>query len=472
MKFALRSVAVLTILLVLAISTYLIMARPVVTGYAAKHMCSGLWVGGLPGQWLKEQAIAPALQPASPWLNYIIDHNRHRVSVSFLWYEQTASWRGYQPLPPEQEQQTRINLGCVLLNEYGTDGLPIGDWQQGRFSGTDITAKTVEKPTNMAKTATDKLKDINKDRLDQLLTQAFQETGEAPRNTLAVLVSHRGRLIAEQYAGPVQPNTPMLGWSMSKSLLPTWIAIQEQIEQREINPKVADNWPWLSAQMTLKQLLRMESGLEFSEWYQPGDDVTTMLYQQGNMPSWVASQTAGATGPRWAYSSGDSNLASFEWTQQLGSDWRSWLVSNVWLPLSITSATVETDRTDTPVTSSYVHMSPRDWLKIGQLWLDGWHNRSPLLPENWMQQATQPSNIHTWGLYGEGFWLNLGSEQRGSKWPSLPKSVFWARGHDGQYVLVAPEQELVVVRFGLTPGSNDGLDTLVAGLIDTLDQTH
>ena len=482
MKILLKILLLTVVLLIAAAVVYLTHARPVVTGYAAKQMCSGLWVSRLPESWLREGAIAPALEPASAWLEYQIDTSQYRVTTSFLGFEQTALWRGYytgnQDINKADDKESSkednkkrsinipINMGCVLLDQYGSAVEQEGDGQ------TVISASETMSPSLAATEKAAKSPETTPEAINSLIEEAFRETGQTPRNTLALLVSHKGRLIAERYAEPVTQDTPMLGWSISKSLLPTWIAIQEQQEQRDINPSIADNWPWQSANMTLEHLLRMESGLAFREWYQPGDDVTAMLYQQGNMASWVANQTGGRPGVHWAYSSGDSNLASYEWTQQLNTHWRQWLMQNVWQPLGIRSAVVETDRMDTPVTSSYVHMTPQDWLKIGQLWLDGWHNRSDRLPPDWMKQATTPSDAHQAGLYGEGFWLNLGSDTQSSRWPALPTSVFWARGHDGQYVLVAPEQELVVVRFGLTPGDNDGISTLVAGLIDRLGQNE
>ena len=479
MKALLKVLIAVLVLIAAVATTYLLYARPVVTGYAAKHMCSGLWVGQLPEQWLRDKAIAPALQPASSWLGYDIDYQAHRVSVSFLGYQQVAQWRGHKLTEIQGEKHSdsiNLNLGCVLLDQYGSEVVPNGKTEVRASLTADaedaMTPVDTDSTSDAAAEQTSAISASHQDQLAQLIDEAFRESGNSPRNTLALVVSHKGNVIAERYAEPVQADTSMLGWSMSKSLLPTWIAIQEHQEQREINPKINDNWAWLSSHMTLEHLLRMESGLDFSEWYQPGDDVTSMLYLQGNMASFVASKPWGNPGTRWAYSSGDSNLASFEWKRQLPSDWRRWLVRNVWQPLGITSAVVETDQSDTPVMSSYTHMTPADWQKVGQLWLDGWHNRSPLLPADWMKQATRPSDVHQLGLYGEGFWLNRGSDSRPPKWPETPRSVFWARGHDGQYVLVAPEQELVVVRFGLTPGDNDGLDTLVAGLIDVLNQVE
>ena len=74
-----------------------------------------------------------------------------------------------------------------------------------------------------------------------------------------------------------------------------------------------------------------------------------------------------------------------------------WLQQNFWRPLNITTATVESDENGTPVASSYAYMTARDWLRVGQLWLDAYHNKPVVLENtglkrNWMRNAVEPSD--------------------------------------------------------------------------------
>jgi len=83
---------------------------------------------------------------------------------------------------------------------------------------------------------------------------------------------------------------------------------------------------------------------------------------------------------------------------------------------------------------------------MGQLWLDAWHGRSGLISQTWQKLAVTPGTAHQGEIYGLGFWLN--TQQR--RFPDAPESTFHAGGNSGQFVVVIPERELVIVRLGLT----------------------
>ena len=467
------------VLLALAATVYLWLARPVVTGYAAKHLCSGMWVSELPQDWLQQQAIAPALQPASSWLEYLVDEPQRSVSVSFLGYSQTARWAA--------------GRGCTLLTDVDSELVAATSLQSASEVNLPSSEVGATGHQNASRSMLPQGWVLDNSRLEALLDAAFDEPlqsqttdgksiDHSPRNTLAILVAHKGQLILERYKAPVNANTPMLGWSMTKSLLASWIAVANQQQPLNLLEQPVDAlWPSVGPEMTLEHLLRMQSGLAFEEWYQPTDDVTTMLYKTADMAALVADQPLEAEpGSFWQYSSGDSNLAASVWVNAVAGDWHEWLQQYFWQPLGIDDATVESDMVGTPVASSYSYMSASSWLRVGQFWLDSWHGRvAEELPvaTDWMTRTTTPTLQADGGyMYGMGFWLNRADptlenepeRQLSKRFPDLPETVFWARGHDGQYVLVAPEQELVVVRLGLTPGMNDGMNTLVAGLLDAL----
>ena len=109
------------------------------------------------------------------------------------------------------------------------------------------------------------------------------------------------------------------------------------------------------------------------------------------------------------------------------------------------SATYDLDATGTFVGSSFVHATPRDYARFGYLYLrDGVWQGERLLPEGWVQHGTtwtadDPDNGFS---YGAHWWL----------WPTHP-GVFAAHGFEGQYVIVAPDRDLVIVRFGKTDRS-------------------
>ena len=119
------------------------------------------------------------------------------------------------------------------------------------------------------------------------------EPPDGGRNTLAVIVMHRGEVIAERYGAPVTAATPMQGWSMNKSLMATFIGRQVDRGNLNLDGAVvsalraagtdARTLGKVNPSLTLRHLLSMTTGFDFSERYFPGDDVTDMLYRQPGM---------------------------------------------------------------------------------------------------------------------------------------------------------------------------------------------
>ncbi|MEM0954850.1 MAG: serine hydrolase [Pseudomonadota bacterium] len=290
-----------------------------------------------------------------------------------------------------------------------------------------------------------------------------------------MLVSHRGKLIAERYARPVSAHTPMQSWSMNKSLMATWIGMQAERGlldvDRPLAPQLKSEDAALAAKLdsalNLGHLLHMESGFDFLEEYGPGSDVTRMLYSEpGAWRVAAANGHARQPGRAFYYSSGDTNLASWFWQRSLEEPYIAWVQREFAEPLELGAIVAEHDATGTQIGSSYTFMTARDWLRVGEFWLAAFQGRSPLLSADWMRDAVTPRPSATDGNYGRGFWLNT---QR-IDYPLLPEDLFYAAGHNGQYVMIFPRQELVVVRLGLTYGAGavNGVEALAAAVLSAV----
>ena len=428
---------------------YLAMGAHIATGYSAKQLCSGIFVAGLPEEFVLGTDIGPRmaiLGPAQGLLNMVSDKSGKSVEATFLGFSSTAQ---YSPA-----------TGCTLNPIQGEELAVAVSGITKAVKGAEVSV--VEPPVELA----------------GAYRQAFSEPENGGRNTLALLVMHRGELIAEQYLAPVTATTPLQGWSMNKSLVATWVGIQAKKGQLSLDQNVlqalqSSGEPLLGIEqsvdpaLTLFNLLHMESGFEFVETYDPGDDATQMLYNSSAM--WRAAPENGHTHPPgeyFSYSSGDANLAAFLWQTSLqGEPYYRWLEANFSGPLGLTSLTAEPDASGVQVGSSYTYMTARDWLRVGQFWLDAWHDRTDILPAGWQREATQPSVANWQGNYGLSFWLNT----EGSQFPSLPKSMFNAGGNAGQRVMVFPDQELVVVRLGLSQsGVDQGVELFSRQVLDSL----
>ncbi|MEM9314025.1 MAG: serine hydrolase [Pseudomonadota bacterium] len=412
------------LLLVLGLGAWgVVLARgelQVVVGYSAKQLCSGVFVSGLSEAFLIETDILPRLAilgPARSWLSLRADRTAGFAEAGLLGLSARAVHTG--------------SRGCVLHGQLpGMQPNPLPE-----------PGETVPVPP----------------ALRAAFEAVFSEPAGAGRNTLAVLVSQHGELIAEQYREPVNTATPMQGWSMNKSLMVTWIGMQAEAGRLDPTRRVADLDPSIPVdtattigvdeRLTLLHLLQMESGLDFAEIYGPGSDVTKMLYRSDTM--WTVPAGVGqefAPGQHFAYSSGDTVLASHLWQQSLDEPYERWIETNFSTPLGIASLVAESDASGTQVGSSYIYMTARDWLRVGQLWLDAWHGRAELLSQGWLRASVSARPSDRRGRYGRGFWLNTG----GVAFAGLPENLFFASGNSGQYVVVVPEWELVVVRLGLT----------------------
>ena len=399
-------------------------AAKIGVGYSAKQLCSGVFVSQLPAEFVLEKDILPRMATVAGMDRFVdAEVGDREATVSILTASATATYQD--------------RYGCTLHGDSAK--APAPDEDQVRA----VTTARYESGNPVIEQAVDAL---------------FVEPPEGGRNTLAVLVMHKGEVVTERYAAPVGPRTRLQGWSMNKSLMASFVGLQVERGLLDLDLPVRDQLSHLgvdsgvitdlSADLTLKHLLSMASGLDFDERYYPGDDVTEMLYGKG--PMWQVPLKQGhrvMPGAEFVYSSGDTNVVSYLWQQSLGGeDYAAWLTREVYVPLELTDPLLEPDSSGIQVGSSFAYLTARDWARVGQWWLDAWHGRDALLPQSWQRLAVTPGTSRGGEGYGLGFWLN--TKQR--RFPGVPENTFNAGGNSGQYVVVVPEAELVVVRLGLT----------------------
>jgi CubicO group peptidase (beta-lactamase class C family) len=276
--------------------------------------------------------------------------------------------------------------------------------------------------------------------------------------TRAVVVVKDGEIVAERYADGFDRSTPQLGWSMSKSA--TDLIAGMLVQQGEVSlddDHLRPEWTDGRADITVEQLLRMTSGLEWDETYDLGTPITQMLYGEPDMAAYVASlPLESKPGTVQEYSSGSTTLLCSVLAERtgLGADLpRRTLLG----ALGLSSAVFEPDAAGTPVCSSYLWMTPRDWAALGQFALqNGEWNGEQLLPDDWMARSLEVLPVEKTDDpgYGMGWRVNV-LPDGGLRWPNLPEDTYYASGHDGQKVIVVPSEHLVVVRMGFTPEVDD-----------------
>ena len=294
--------------------------------------------------------------------------------------------------------------------------------------------------------------------IDRAFGEDLGEQDRADLGTRAVVVLHRGAVVGERYAVGFSSETPQLGWSMAKSvtnLLTGRLVMDGKVELGDA--QLRPEWEDERAQITVDDLLRMTSGLEWDETYELGTPITRMLYDEPDMAGFVASQRAAHTaGTFQQYSSGSTTFLCSVLNSKAGRG-ANLPREELFAPLGVSSAVLEVDMTGTPVCSSYLWATPRDWARIGWFALnDGVIGGKRLLPEGWMEQSTTVRAVEGTDSQGlaASWWVNR-LPDGGFVEPTLPADAYWASGHDGQRMFVIPSQGLVIVRMGFTPEAED-----------------
>ena len=281
------------------------------------------------------------------------------------------------------------------------------------------------------------------------ITNAVDTAFDSLNKTRAVLVIHKDQIIAEKYAAGFDKSSKILGWSMTKSITGTIMGILQSRKILNVNDKApVDSWKEDDrSKITIHNLLQMNSGLEWDEDYNNISDVTKMLFMSKNMGAvQEGKQFVGKPNGTWNYSSGTSNLLSnisrsyFNTHQAYLDFWYSDLIDKI----GMHSMTIEADIEGNYVGSSYGWATPRDWAKLGLLYLNnGNWNGDQIFDASWVNYATTPTNTSN-GRYGAHIWLNAGGF-----YPDAPKDLYSFNGYQGQRVFIIPSKDLVIVRMGL-----------------------
>ncbi|MBI4423347.1 MAG: serine hydrolase [Elusimicrobia bacterium] len=300
-----------------------------------------------------------------------------------------------------------------------------------------------------------------REALRRVVDEAFAERDiRRLRRTRAVVVARDGRLVAERYAPGISRETPLPGWSMAKSVIGALVGAA--VGLRRLSLEQAALLPcWRGAgdaraRISLEDLLRMRSGLRWTESYSdPLSDVVRMLFAEADAAGFAAGKPlAEPPGTAWRYSSGTTNILSAVLREALGEgEYRDFPRRALFDPVGMGSATLEPDASGTFVGSSFMLATARDWARFGLLQLrDGVWDGRRLLPEGWVAFATRPTPQAPDGRFGAHWWLRCPEELGGSTPAAarLPRDAYYALGHEGQVLTVIPSRRLVVVRLGLT----------------------
>lgn len=267
----------------------------------------------------------------------------------------------------------------------------------------------------------------------------------ARTNTTAVVIVSDDAIVAEHYADGFDSGTPQRTWSVAKSIAATIVGAAVQRGEATMNaPAAISNWQREGdprRAITLDNLLRMSSGLTSDT----AGNRTDTIYFGGTAvdeqaPGWPLIAPPGTV---YRYANNDTLLAVLAISPTFARHPPSAFFDSV----NMHSTIAETDWRGNYVLSSQVWATARDLARFGMLYLnDGVWNGRRILPENWRSYVTSPSGPQPTGDfgYGAGFWLMSRSE-------GVPPDTFAAIGNRGQYVVIIPSRNVVIIRRGEDP---------------------
>jgi CubicO group peptidase (beta-lactamase class C family) len=392
-------------------------------GLGAKLGCSHRFISGIDAK--QVMADLESYSPAYGWLDLHYDDVAKTARADFASLgSATATFRP--------------GLGCTLdigdtspLNGVTVPPLMSGDspWPSGSRVQT--------------------IKPGVQEALDAMLT-ADNEEGYQTR---ALLLVRDGEIIAESYANGFGADTPLLGWSMGKTLTAMLFGTLEY--QQLASPgesRLFSAWDGDDRSgITLEALLRMSSGLAFDETYAPGSDATRMLFLSHSASSVPLVQPlVHPPGTYFAYSSGTTNMLSKLFIERVGGSLQhgvDYLHREFLAPLSLAHTILEPDPGGVFVGSSYIYATARDWARMGQLLLAGGElNGRRLFSGDWVERAVRPNSSGNDPRYGYQLWLNSGGSE--PRWAGLPADAYAMLGNRSQVVMMVPSAGAIIVRLG------------------------
>ncbi|MCZ4410247.1 serine hydrolase [Cryomorphaceae bacterium 1068] len=411
-------------LLVVAFIAFYFLLYPkleIMSGYNAKILCSCLFVSEID----EERATDIDLGFGPLWLaSRDIDYENKVIRTSVF---------GLHP----KVAIYREGLGCSLLHDQTkpTGSLPEmgikdkSDWPIQAFAGeADLQA---------------------------VLQKAFDAPGENKLNTRAVLVLKNGMIAGEAYADGITPTTPLLGWSMAKSLTATMAGVLAKDGYWYLDsPLPIEEWKGSPREdITLANALNMTTGIEWEEEYGSVSPATKMLYGSNNMGASAADYPLEfEPGEFWEYSSGTTNILSYAMAQAFESqqEYLEFPYERIFKPLGAETFVLETDASGHFVGSSYGYASARDWAKLGQLFLnEGNIYGEQIIDTAWVEFCSTPVSESD-GIYGGQFWFPHARGQEGYR-----PTDYAMDGFQGQIVSIHPEDEMVIVRLGVAYEESD-----------------
>ncbi|MEZ5967654.1 MAG: serine hydrolase [Hyphomonas sp.] len=414
-----------------------LMQESLAAGWKAGFICSDLFVAGMTPDEIENtdlDGIYPDYQRDFDKLpDAKIDPGRKTVAVT------------YDSSMPPRIAAFRPGFGCTQL-PAGADASMI-DFLPHYAAWPDFSRE--DRGSAIGSDVKVSLRTEEAERLDIPVSFAFDERtyGNGTR-TSAVVVVRDGQIVAERYDRGIDHETPQRTWSAAKSITATILGAARRQGMIDIDyPAVIKAWDSGAdprRKITIRNLLNMASGLDSGD---AGSRTDRLYFGGGRVVDQAASKVMEAVpGTRWKYANDDTLIAMRAFREALGNDdtFHRFPYDQLLHKIGAFHTTMEVDWNGDFVSSSQVWSTARDLARVGQLYLqDGVWGGERLLPEGWTEfvRTPAPAQPDDGPGYGAQFWLMNNA-------PGVPEGTFYMAGNRGQYVVIVPSMNAVIVRRG------------------------
>jgi CubicO group peptidase (beta-lactamase class C family) len=355
----------------------------------------------------------------------------------------------------------RTGIGCVVLPpDSPLDA--IAELPENTMAPPPGDARSIPWPNGDAQALAEPDADVDRAALQAASDWAFNRP-TPEQDTLSLLVVHRGRIIHERYAEGVDYLTRTRTWSTAKSIAVTLIGMQVDAGRLELDGPLPFSWLPESAtpaddprsEITLRHVLNMSSGLY------PVDSFGMEYATGSGLAYWAGASSIDGMrdrglirkpGTHFDYENYDTLLAVYALKQALGSEnaYREYPRKALLDRIGMRNTLLSTDRFGDYILSSQVYTNARDLARFGLLYLNGgvWDGER-LISEAWIDfvRTPAPASAVRGNDYGGQFWLVPDDRKN-----EVPADAYSTAGNRGQYVIIAPSHDLVIVRRGLDYG--------------------
>lgn len=283
------------------------------------------------------------------------------------------------------------------------------------------------------------------------------------QNTKALLIVRHGYIVAEYYAGDFYADDAHDSYSMAKSVCSAVVGIAIQQKKIEsVQQKLTEFFPMRGApadapyrgHITIEHLLTMTSGTDF--------DNKVHYPQMKASPDWVdyvlSRPVTHAPGSFWRYTA-DPTLLSGIVSKATGMSMYAYAKSELFDPIGMNSVRWKGGPNDHTNGNGDLFATARDCARFGFLYLNNgrWDGRQ-ILPADWVERSTQPCRsaerapCDCWQPEGRpaasGAPFDYGYLWWCRRLPGVPADAYYAFGGFGQFILIVPSLDVVMVRLG------------------------